>query len=221
VRRVLEPLLATGDFDETVPDDDVLYAIDLGLVTHGARGLEVANPIYREVIPRQLTAMTQLGLESRISPTWFVASDGRLDLRKLLSAFQELFRENAESWLERFQYREAGPQLLMQAFLQRIVNGGGSVAREYGLGTGRTDLLLTWHYPGGKQKVVIELKLLHRSLERTIADGLKQTADYLDRTGTAEGHLVVFDRTPGKPWDEKVFVREEREGERVILVWGM
>ena len=34
------------------------------------------------------------------------------------------------------------PQLLRQAFLQRLVNGGGPVEREYGLGRGRTDLLV-------------------------------------------------------------------------------
>ena len=57
-------------------------------------------------------------------------SDGRLDDVKLLAAFQAFFRENAEHWLQRFAYQEAGPQLLMQAFLQRIVNGGGYVERD-------------------------------------------------------------------------------------------
>ena len=45
-------------------------------------------------------------------------------MSKLLAAFQQFFRENSEAWLERFDYKEAGPQLLLQAFLQRIVNGG-------------------------------------------------------------------------------------------------
>ena len=44
--------------------------------------------------------------------------------------------------MERFQYKEAGPQLLLQAFLQRTVNGGGRIEREYGLGRMRTDFLL-------------------------------------------------------------------------------
>ena len=124
-------------------------------------------------------------------------------------------------WLERFHYREAGPQLLMQAFLQRIVNGGGSVAREYGLGTRRTDLLVTWTYPGGTQKAVIELKVRWKSLERTLGDGLRQTSEYMDRTMTAEGHLVIFERTPGKPWEEKIYVREEPFEGKMITVWGM
>ena len=70
---------------------------------------------------------------------------------------------------------------MWQAFLQRVVNGGGYIDREYGLGRRRTDLLirkpLTDHYGGPIQRVVMELKILRYSLERTIADGLRQTAE--------------------------------------------
>ncbi|WP_449571526.1 hypothetical protein [Methanospirillum sp.] len=60
--------------------------------------------------------------------------DGRLDTRYLFTAFQQFYRENSGIWLEIAQYREAGPQLLLMAFLQRVVNGGGRIEREYGLG---------------------------------------------------------------------------------------
>ena len=36
-----------------------------------------------------------------------------------MEAFQTVFREHSEHWIERFQYKEAGPQLLLQAILQR------------------------------------------------------------------------------------------------------
>ena len=70
-----------------------------------------------------------------------------------------------EHWLAGMPYREAGQQLLMQAFWQRIVKpalnevegGGDRAKREYGLGKRRTDLLLVWPYAGGVQRVVIEL----------------------------------------------------------------
>ena len=123
--------------------------------------------------------------------------------------------------MERFQYKEAGPQLLLQAFLQRIVNGGGRIEREYGLGRMRTDLLVIWPYTGGMQKVVIELKVLHKTLEQTLTAGLEQTWAYLDRCGADEGHLVIFDRTPGKPWEEKLFQRHESSHGHPIQVWGM
>jgi hypothetical protein len=105
--------------------------------------------------------------------------------------------------------------------LQRIVNTGGRVEREYGLGRMRTDLLVVWRYDGGIQKLVIELKILHKSLERTVAEGLEQTSAYMDRCGTDEGHLMIFDRSKEKNWDEKIFQREEEYQGRMIKVWGM
>ena len=47
---------------------------------------------------------------------------------KLLAAFQDFFRQHSEHWLKRFDYDEAGAQ--------RVANGGGRVAPEYGLGRG-------------------------------------------------------------------------------------
>ena len=126
--------------------------------------------------------------------------------------------------------------MLLQTFLQRIVNGGGRIEREYGLGRMRTDLLLLWPLrgahaqaqapaPAGEgratQKVVIECKVLHRGLDRTLREGLAQTRAYMDRCGVAEGHLVVFDRTEGRAWDEKIFRRNEAEGGVPVTVWGM
>lgn len=224
VRRVIEPLLIGQDTALDLPLDDIDYARDLGLVALD-KPLRVANPIYREVIPRQLTASTE---EMTVQESaWYVRPDGRLDMEKLLAAFQQFFREHAEHWIERFQYREAGPQLLLQAFLQRIVNGGGRIDREYGLGRKRTDLLVQWPldeargFLGPVQRAVLDLKLLHKSLEATLREGLAQTADYLDRTGAEEGHLLLFDRTPGVLWEQKLFHRTEPYGSHLIQVWGM
>ena len=57
-------------------------------------------------------------------------------------------------------------------------------------------------------------------------DGILPAADYMDRAGTAEGHLLLFDRTSGKPWEEKIFRRQEVHGDeshpqKTITVWGM
>lgn len=220
VKRVIEPLLAGDDLAESFRPDDVGYLVDLGLIKQEfGQPIRIANPIYQEVIPRELGWDIQSGMSQQTA--WYVNSTGRLELSKLLTAFQAFFREHSEHWVERFQYREAGPQLLLQAFLQRIVNGGGRIEREYGLGRMRTDLLILWNHAGGVQKAVIELKLLHKSLAKTLEIGLEQTLAYLDRCGAEEGHLVVFDRTPGKPWDDKLFQLQETVRGREIQVWGM
>lgn len=222
VRRVVEPLLSGTAAADSIPADDLQYARDLGLVARDGP-VAIANPIYREVIPRDLTYTTQ-EMSIHHDPAWYVDADGTLQVGKLLAAFQEFFREHSEHWVERFQYKEAGPQLLLQAFLQRIVNSGGRIEREYGLGRRRTDLLLVWPVggdPGRVQKVVIECKVLHRSLEQTLREGLEQTCAYMDRCAAAEGHLVLFDRTEGKSWDDKVYRREETAGGTPVSVWGM
>ena len=224
VRRVVEPLLSGAASDEAIPQDDLEYVRDLGLVSR-QRPVAIANPIYQEVIPRDLTYTTQ---EYLVQDTaWYVDAEGKLRLADLLSAFQGFFREHSEHWVERFQYKEAGPQLLLQAFLQRIVNTGGRIEREYGLGRMRTDLLILWPAPGGAlpgqavRKAVVECKLLYRSLEQTVHEGLEQTRAYMDRCDATEGHLIVFDRTVGKSWDDKLFRREEDIGDTKVTVWGM
>jgi hypothetical protein len=217
VRRVVEAILVGDQEPSAIPPDDISYVRDLGLIKIAGQ-LAIANPIYREVVPRELTYGTQLTISQE--PAWYIRPDGRLDLPKLLAAFQQFFREHSESWLQRFDYRDAGPQLLLQAFLQRILNGGGRIDREYGLGRRRTDLLLVWPYPGGVQRAVIELKLRYGELEATIIDGLAQTWDYADGAGAEEAHLVIFDRTPGKPWAEKIWRQVEQHRGMEIAVWG-
>ena len=184
--------------------------------------LNIANPIYQEIIPRELTYVTQINFAANYKPGWYINEAGQLEMEKLLGAFQQFFREHSESWVERFQYKEAGPQLLLQAFLQRIINSGGHIHREYGLGRQRTDLLLVWPYGDeAVQRVVIELKIQHKSLEQTLETGLRQTAAYMDKTGTADGHLIIFNRDPAVAWAEKIFRREEAQGDYQIVVWGM
>ena len=221
VRRVVEPLLSGGD-ERPFSTRDLEYVRDLGLIARD-NPLRIANPIYAEVVPRELTYATQAGLVQ--DTTWYVDTEGRLDVDKLLAAFQAFFREHSEHWLGRFDYAEAGPQLLLQAFLQRVANGGGRIEREYGLGRGRTDLLLVWPRVDtsseSADKFVIECKVLHKSLERTVREGVEQTAGYMDRCGSQAGHLVIFDRSEGKRWEDKLFRREERMENRTITVWGM
>ncbi len=221
VRRVVEAMVQGEALDETVSALDIEYVVDLGLVRRGTDGLVIANPIYQEVIPRDLNFVVQIALESIQRSAWYIAPDGLLDTGKLLAAFQDFFRQHSEHWVERFAYKEAGPQLLLQAFLQRVVNGGGRIEREYGLGRGRTDLLILWPGNGSGQRIVIECKIVYGSLERTIREGLAQTYGYMDRCHASAGHLVLFDRNPQRSWDEKIFQRDEPYANTTIRIWGM
>jgi len=229
VRRVIEPMLSGEDeVDEKgIPADDIQYVEDMGLIKRErGKPRRIACGIYREIIPRELTTSTQDSLIQQSQ--WYERVDGGIDVEKLLLSFQQFFRENSDAWIGSFDYAEAGPQLLLQAFLQRIVNGGGYIDREYGLGRKRTDLLIRKPLgasPGTPvQRIVLELKVRRRKdgLETVVAKGLEQTADYMDRVGsTDEGHLIIFDRSGEKSWDERIWRRPVQHRDRTIMVWGM
>jgi hypothetical protein len=54
IKAIIEPMLA-GDTLGNTPDDDRQYLVDLGLLRREPNGgLVIANPIYREIIPRVL-----------------------------------------------------------------------------------------------------------------------------------------------------------------------
>ncbi len=120
--------------------------------------------------------------------------------------------------------------MLLQAFLQRIVNGGGRIEREYGLGRRRTDLLIVWppdclgsgsEAAQPPRRYVVECKIVRGSVDATIREGLEQTIDYMDRCRAESGHLVVFDRSEDKPWEEEIFRREKDLDGRPVTVWGV
>lgn len=226
VRNVIAPILANedGEVEQHLKDDDIQYVIDLGLIVRD-KPLRVANAIYKEVIPRELTWARQQTLIQQSA--WYMNPDNSINMEKLLLDFQQFFRENADAWIERFDYKESGPQLLLQAFLQRVVNGGGYIDREYGLGRGRTDLLitkpLTEQYGGPFQRIVLELKIFRSNMAATIEKGLQQTLEYMDKCGGTinEGHFILFDRRPERSWDDKIWHRTEFYRGCKIEVWGM
>ena len=219
VRRVIEPLLS-GD-DAAYSGRDFEYVRDLGLVAPDPP-LRIANPIYSEVLPRELTWVLQQAMPEQ-QTAWYVDANGGLDMDKLLAAFQDFFRQNSEHWVQRAQYTEAGPQLVLQAFLHRVVNGEGRIEREYALGSRRVDLLVVW--PGGEAlpgRFVVECKLVKDggSHARTVEQGLEQTAAYMDLSNADAGHLVVFDMREGRTWAEKIYREERRRIGTTVTVWG-
>ena len=219
VKSVIAPILASEDEPEDLALENVMYVRDLGLIAPRGK-VRIANRMYLEVIPRELTYGTQVTINDE--PAWYIREeDGSLDMEKLMAGFQTFFRRHSEHWVERFRYKEAGPQLLLQAFLHRIVNGGGRIHREYGLGRKRTDLLIVWPYQEKVQEVVVELKIRYGDLDSTIQEALEQTWEYMDRCGASFGHIIIFDRSPGRSWEEKIFRREKSFKGHLFTVWGM
>jgi hypothetical protein len=193
VRRVVEPMLA-GDLLGDVPDDDRRFLIDLGLMraANGA-ALEIANPIYREIIPRYLSSGT-LDTLPRIQPTWLDV-DGSLNPDKLLDAFLKFWRQHGQPSLKSVHYHEIAPHIVLMAFLDRVVNGGGSLEREYAIGMRRMDIRLKY----GPLVMGIELKVWRDGEDDPLDEGLEQLDDYLAGLSLETGWLVIFDQRTGAP----------------------
>jgi hypothetical protein len=191
IRKVMASLMS-GEPDPLLAQGEPFrLCLDLGLVTLERGTPQVANPIYREVLAREVTYSAQLAIPE---PEWkWEKTDGALDMDALLKEFQTFWRSHSEAWEEKLDYTEAFPHLLLMAFLQRVTNGAGRIEREYAAGRGRMDLAV--EYKGAWN--IIEIKLLRekQSVESVRAEGIKQILRYRERIAPAAPcYLVVFDR---------------------------
>ncbi|MFO0647983.1 MAG: ATP-binding protein [Polyangiales bacterium] len=192
VRAVIEPMLLGESLAAAAPDD-LRFVVDLGLVSEAPDGIiELANPIYREIVVRSLTTSVRASIP-KIAPTW-LGPDGRVAWGRLREAFVAFWLQHGEALLGSSPYNEAAPHLVLMAFLQRVVNGGGRVDRELAIGSKRLDLCV--EYRG--DRLGIEVKTWRDSDKaRDPAEaGLDQLDDYLARLGISVGWLVRFDQRP-------------------------
>ncbi len=230
VRRVIGPILAGDLLSPEVLDDDLRFVKDLGLVSSGAGGLEIANPIYREIIPRALTDLMEASLA--LPRPSYLDTSGGLDFDRLLADFRAFWLEHAESFLNRAPYSEAAAQLVFMAFLHKVVNAGGTIDREYAVGRGRIDLCVRWPRPAGDaaagprgpesvDRLAVELKVWR---DNTAGDpverGLTQLTCYLERLELDRGTLIVFDdRSDAAPLPQRATTEElERDGRRIVVM---
>ncbi len=217
VKQVVTALINGEPLPFDVYDDALLYCRDLGIITTKPY-VQFANEIYNEVIPRTLNHRFQVSFSPELTDKqWYVQENGSLNSHALLKAFVTFYRRHSEAWLQNFVFQEAGPQLLLMAFLQRVVNGGGHIEREMAVGSGRADLGIIYN----REVFVIELKLKHGDWVRQ--EGLTQTQRYMDRLGATQGYLMIFDKRPPKihPWEERLYWEEETLGNKTIKIIGL
>ncbi len=217
IRSVIQSLI-TGEPDPFLAEGEPFrLCLDLGLVALENGTPIIANPIYREVIARHITYGTQLAIPQ---PSWpWQKPDGSLDMDRLMQEFLKFWQRHSEIWEQKTYYTEAFPHLLLMAFLQRVINGGGYIEREYAAGRGRLDLAVEYH----KQWYIIEIKLVHSydSPDTVREEGLEQIRGYRDKIDpAAPAYLVIFDRRPvarQKPWSERLKWEQE---DCITLIWA-
>ncbi|MDR1871827.1 MAG: AAA-like domain-containing protein [Deltaproteobacteria bacterium] len=227
VARVINGVIAGASLKGSEYIDDRKYCLDLGLVALDKKKcLRPANAIYQEIISRTLTDTVQELLDENIERiTW--NDGQIVFISAVLRKFQDFWRENAftfpfrinETQIQSFlveidnlpnkalikeilelvskKYDEAAYVIILMAFLQRVVNGGALVHRQFAEGRGAVDLRITFK----DRKYLIECKIKGNLSEE---DSIDQLAGYLDTAGEKEGWLVIFDRDRDKSWDDKI-----------------
>jgi hypothetical protein len=192
----------------------VQQAMDLGLVTYDTnKGLTISNPIYTEILTRVVNSSMQIMMPPPFNFKW-QKPDGSLDMDSLLQEFQQFWRENSEFWEEASEFRESFPHLVLLAFMQRLLNGGGRIACEVAAGSGKMDLYVEYH----DYRCIMEIKVLRdkKSYERVLAEGLPQIKRYQERKAPGTPlYLLIFDRrskSKKASWEERFKWNENMEG---------
>jgi hypothetical protein len=112
------------------------------------------------------------------------------------------------------------------AFMQRIVNGGGYIDREYGIGRKRIDLLVRYPYKKkdgnrAEQRRAVEIKVWRKGEANPLKKGLSQLDDYLESLGMSRGTLVIFDArgrlAKNRVWHEDAV---SQKGRKVRVMWA-
>jgi len=220
IKKIVQTILIGDMRPEVTRGDDFRFALDLGLVALIDGTPAIANPIYKEVVARVLSQEYQLSIPA---PEFkWKKPNGALDMDALLREFQKFWSWNADVWEEKADYTEAFPHLLLMAFLQRVVNGGGRIEREYAAGRGRIDLAVQY----GNEWNIIEIKLVHprKGRQLTQEEGLAQVNRYRDTVDPAcAAYIVLFDRTPAGralSWEQRLSWDEVATDKGAVTVVG-
>jgi hypothetical protein len=114
------------------------------------------------------------------------------DLRSFLSKIQDIIVRK---------YDESAYSLFLTSYLQRVVNGGAKVTRQFAQGRGFVDICVEFQ----KRQYNIEVKLFGK---KKLEASLSQLAGYLNTSGEKEGWLVIFDQNGDKLAKERFYFEE-------------
>jgi type II secretory pathway predicted ATPase ExeA len=193
VMRVVAPAIR-GSEHQGVPADDIRYVRELGILeTRGEGELVMANPIYARSLMRSLAEPIRANLGA-LSPTWR-RPDGSIDLERLREAFLDFWAQHGRVLDPLVTKYEIVPHVVLTAWLDRVVNGGGRVEREVAVARGKLDVLVRHR----DLRLPIEIKVQVEGRPDPVPKGLEQLDRYCEGLRVDTGWLVVFDQRTGAP----------------------
>ncbi len=175
-------------------DGEQSWLRQFGLVKNKNGKAVVANNIYKARYVQ--TFFREARVPEDVAAGEYDLPGNRLDMENLLLDFEHYIAQiGVRAFYQGKKPYEKTGQFLLTAWLYRFVKGGeGDLRYELVSGLGRIDIIL--NYRG--RKYIIETKVNHRKLSRTLDSGIAQLSKkYLATEAVDEGFLVVFDtKTP-------------------------
>ena len=174
--------------------------------------VEIANPIYRNVITRVLADGMFAGVPGAPQPRSFILPDGRLGPAGPAHPLRRLLAQEPRTPRRRQPYREVTPHVTLLGYLDRAIRPPVRslrvpVSRAAASSTASTASaaaprpLIRWNHTGptatpAVQREALEIKT-HRPGDADPTDaGIHQLDGYLLRLGLPTGYLVIFDQRP-------------------------
>jgi hypothetical protein len=200
-------------------DEAQTWLEQFGLVKNKDGKAVVANNIYKARYIN--TFFREAEVPDDISTVEYDLPGNLLDMENVLLDFEQYIAQIGVRafYKEKKPYEKTG-QFLLTAWLYRFVKGGdGDLRYEAISGLGRMDIIL--NYKG--RKYIIETKVNHRKLTRTLNQGITQVSrKYLATEAADEGYLVIFDtKTPvGEECEPQHHQAEEKKVTSFIIGIG-
>ena len=236
VQRVLEALIMNvNPLENGASLDDIEYTRDLGVIkqigNNDNQQWRFSNKLYAEVIPRRIVASSSIAVSGIVRSDFFELENGKLKMQQLMEAFLSFSLEHFRSIPANMLPHERVYHMIFYAFLQRIVNGGGRINREYPINDDAVDVLIEIAYKdkSGKkalQKEVVELKTYRPTntagFKSFVKSGKDQLVEkYLTPLRQQVGYLIVWDQktTTGEQQTSHEWIEEDYKGKKLYIIY--
>jgi hypothetical protein len=191
--EIMMQVLFDGPINFTAYDDRLSFLRVNGVIVDEAGQCAIPVPIYKKCLYQAFKPLLngngemQYFRDPMISIRHYLLPNGRLDMVKVLNRYAEYIAERGNVIFSGGKAREGIYHYNLDAYLSSFVEFlGGRVFPEVPEGGGRVDLLVLQD----QMRWIVEVKRFRGPdlLDR----GKRQLSAYVNRSGLAEGYLVVF-----------------------------
>ncbi len=174
---------------------------------------QVHNRLYEQRLYNYMASKVEISgdMAFNIVSSSYIRENGSLNIKKVISKFQEFMKEQYSTRDKDFIERNG--RLLFLAFIKPIINSRGFDFKEVQISEEkRLDVVITFE----NKKYIVELKIWRG--ESYHQEGIRQLCDYLDRQNETTGYLLIYDlrKEKGKVGESEKIEMKDKE---IFTAW--